>query len=267
MQARRAAPNGVEPRVFARAKQGAHMEPRQKHRWTPIMVVTGGALLAIFVPLALLPVLPIDHLSEYGTVGDAIAGVSTPVTGLAGVILLFLALTAQLRANALTLQQVDAEAHKEAQQRDAAHLHQLYAFMDENIRQFDYERPGAERSASEHLHGRKAIRQFIDDIESSGVDIHDTNELLKKDGIREVLGVLEIAKQAFVKIESTDLDETSREFYAALVKHVLLYSIFPHTDLDSSNLLTLSVCSQCGEPHGNYPPAIFDRLQELKHFF
>ncbi len=237
------------------------------HRRSAVVLVTAGALLAIVVPLALLPLLPVSYLDQYGAVGDTIGGISSPITGLAGVILLFLALTAQLRANALTQQAVDAEARKEAQQRDAAHLQQLYAFMDENVGQFTYDKPTTGEATPERLHGRRAIRQYIDDIEDLGIDLHDLETLLKRDGVREILGVLEIAKQAFIKIENADTDPIDKEFYAALVKHVLLYSVFPYTDLEASDVLTLAVCNECGQPHGNYPPAIFDRLQDLKRFF
>lgn len=243
------------------------MNNHQRNWRTTVVVVTIGALLAIVVPLSLLPVLPFEYLKEYGTVGDTIGGISNPITGLAGIILLFLALTAQLRANALTQKQVDADAEKEVRQHVATHLHQLYAFMDENIKQFNYQKISTQELSSEQLHGRRAIRQFIDDIESMNIDLHDSERLLQQDGVREILGVLEIAKQAFVKIASSDIDPINKDFYAALVKHVLLYSVFPYTDLDTSDGLTLAVCNQCGQPHGNYPPAIFDRLQDLKRYF
>ena len=55
--------------------------------------------------------------------------------------------------------------------------------------------------------------------------------------------------------------------YIDLMKHELVFSIFPYTDLDESANLKLETCPECHKPHGNYPPLIFDKLQQLKRHF
>jgi hypothetical protein len=51
------------------------------------------------------------------------------------------------------------------------------------------------------------------------------------------------------------------------MKHELIFNIFPYTDLDESANLKLGVCEDCHEPRGNYPPLIFDKMQQLKRHF
>lgn len=35
----------------------------------------------------------------------------------------------------------------------------------------------------------------------------------------------------------------------------------------SNNNLKLDICEKCCKPHGNYPPLIFDKIQQLKRHF
>lgn len=231
-----------------------------------IWIIVIGGMVSLVTPL-LVPLLPIHHLKDYGTIGDVIGGISNPFTQLIGFVLLFLALKAQVKANNLIKNQMDTENHKEMQQRELTHLHHLYTFMENNISNFNYENKFVENGSIQLLHGRRAIRCFINDIEKMNIDLHNTEQLLQEDGVREILSLLKTAKLIFDKIDSADIQLDDKIFYKNIMKHELVFSIFPYTDLDESADLILPVCEECGEFHGNYPPIIFDKLSELKRYF
>jgi hypothetical protein len=226
-----------------------------------------GTLLTIVVPL-MLPLLPLGHLRDFGTIGDAFGGIANPMAQIVGFVLLYRALRAQINANSILQIQINAENSKEMQRRGVKHVHELYTFLENNINSFSYEAKFEGASGMQVLHGRRAIRCFIDDIEDMNIDLHNAEQLLQQDGVREILSILRIAENIFDRIIHADIDENDRLFYIDLMKHELTFSIFPYTDLDESANLKPKICEECNEPHGNYPPLIFDKLQQLKrHFF
>ena len=234
-----------------------------------IWLLIVGTLSTIIVPL-LLPLLPLGYLKDFGTIGDAFGGIANPIAQIVGFVLLYRALRAQINANSILQMQIDAENSKEMQSRGAKHVHELYTFLENNINSFSYENKfegvnGIE--GMEVLYGRRAIRCFIDDIEDMNIDLHNAEQLLQQDGVREILSILKIAENIFDKINHADIDENDQLFYIDLMKHELIFSIFPYTDLDESANLKLKICEECHEPHGNYPPLIFDKLQQLKRYF
>ncbi|NIF05924.1 hypothetical protein F3J23_10775 [Chryseobacterium sp. Tr-659] len=231
-----------------------------------IWIVIIGAVFSIVAPL-LLPFLSLNYLKDYGTIGDAVGGIANPITQLVGFVLLFLALKAQIDSNKLIQDQIEAESRKEMLQRELTHLHQLYSFMENDIKSFNYENRFKDNGSTELLHGRRAIRCFIDDIENNNIDLHNTEQLLQEDGVREIMSILKIAELIFKKINHSGIEQDDRIFYLGIMRHELVFSIFPYTDLDESANLRLPVCKECGEHHGNYPPLIFDKLMELKQFF
>jgi len=226
-----------------------------------------GTLLTIIVPL-LLPLLPLKYLKEFGNIGDAFGGIANPIAQIVGFILLYLALRAQITANSILQKQVNTENSKEMQRRSVKLVHELYTFLENNINTFSYEAKfEGSNGGMQVLHGRRAIRCFIDDIEDMNIDLHDAEQLLQKDGVREILSILRIAENILDRIRHADIDESNKLFYIDLMKHELTFSIFPYTDLDESANLKLAICEDCHEPHGNYPPLIFDKLQQLKRHF
>lgn len=225
-----------------------------------------GILLTIIVPL-MLPLLPLSYLSEFGTTGDAFGGIANPIAQIVGFVLLYRALRAQINANSILQMQINAENVKETQRRGVKHVHELYTFLENNINSFSYEDKFEDTIGKQVLHGRRAIRCFIDDIEEMNINLHNVEQLLQQDGVREILSILRIAENIFDRINHADIDENDKLFYVDLMKHELTFSIFPYTDLDESANLKLKVCEECHEPHGNYPPLIFDKLQQLKRHF
>ena len=225
-----------------------------------------GILLTFIVPL-LLPLLPLRHLKDFGEIGDAFGGIANPIAQIVGFVVLYLALRAQIKANSILQMQVNAENTKEMQRRGVKLIHELYTFLENNINTFSYEAKFEGSNGMQVLHGRRAIRCFIDDIEDMNIDLHNAEQLLQKDGVREILSILRIAENTLDRIKDADIDESDKLFYIDLMKHELTFSIFPYTDLDESANLKLAVCEECHEPHGNYPPLIFDKLQQLKRHF
>ena len=225
-----------------------------------------GTILMFATPL-LFPILSVKNLKNVGEIGSAFWDIAAPVAQLVGIILLFLALRERRTANNIVQMQVEASERREMQERTVKHLHELYTILENNISNFSYQSNFDSNSEIKVLRGKRAIRCFINDIEEMNIDLHDNNLLLQKDGVREILSILRIAEHIFEKIKEANIEEADRNFYLNIMKHELIFSIFPYTDLDESANLKLEICEDCHELHGNYPPLIFDKMQELKRHF
>lgn len=163
-----------------------------------------GTLLTIIVPL-MLPLLPLRHLKNFGEIGDAFGGIANPIAQIVGFILLYLALRAQIKANSILQMQVNAENTKEMQRRSVKHVHELYTFLENNINTFSYEARFEGINGMQVLQGRRAIRCFIDDIEDMNIDLHNAEQLLQQDGVREILSILRIAGNILDRINHADI--------------------------------------------------------------
>ncbi|MDV3871428.1 MAG: hypothetical protein E6Q26_06150 [Acinetobacter sp.] len=231
-----------------------------------ITLIVAGALLMFATPW-IFSVMSVNDFKNVGQVGSAFWDVAAPIAQLVGIILLYLALRERRTANNIVQMQVDAKSRREIQERSVKHLHELYTLLENNISNFSYESKFDTDSKIKVLQGKRAIRCFINDIEEMNIDLHDNDLLLQKDGVREILSILRIAEHIFEKIKEADIEEADKNFYLNIMKHELTFSIFPYTDLDESANLKLEICEECNEPHGNYPPLIFDKMQQLKRHF
>ena len=231
-----------------------------------ITLIVAGALLMFATPW-IFSVMSVNDFKIVGQVGSAFWDVAAPIAQLVGIILLYLALRERRTANNIVQMQVDAKSRREIQERSVKHLHELYTLLENNISNFSYESKFDTDSKIKVLQGKRAIRCFINDIEEMNIDLHDNDLLLQKDGVREILSILRIAEHIFEKIKEADIEEADKNFYLNIMKHELTFSIFPYTDLDESANLKLEICEECNEPHGNYPPLIFDKMQQLKRHF
>ena len=231
-----------------------------------ITLIVAGALLMFATPW-IFSVMSVNDFKNVGQVGSAFWDVAAPIAQLVGIILLYLALRERRTANNIVQMQVDAKSRREIQERSVKHLHELYTLLENNISNFSYESKFDTDSKIKVLQGKRAIRCFINDIEEMNIDLHDNDLLLQKDGVREILSILRIAEHIFEKIKEADIEEADKNFYLNIMKHELTFSIFPYTVLDESANLKLEICEECNEPHGNYPPLIFDKMQQLKRHF
>lgn len=223
-----------------------------------------GILLTFLFPL-LLPLLNKTGIGNFGVVGDAIGGITNPISQLIGSILLYLALKAQLSANGIVQNQIEKDNIKEEQQHNTEQIRTFYSFFQETIKNFSYEFSDA--NGKQLLYGKRAIKCFLNDLEQMKVDIHNTDDVLMYDGVRELLSILKSAEELFNRIDTISSKSQHILFYRNLLQHELLFNIFPYQDLDDDINIKTGKCTICGDAHSYYPPIIFDKIKLLESKF
>lgn len=223
-----------------------------------------GILLTFLFPL-LLPLLNKTGIGNFGVVGDAIGGITNPISQLIGSILLYLALKAQLSANGIVQNQIEKDNIKEEQQHNTEQIRAFYSFFQETIKNFSYEFSDA--NGKQLLYGKRAIKCFLNDLEQMKVDIHNTDDVLMYDGVRELLSILKSAEELFNRIDTISSKSQHILFYRNLLQHELLFNIFPYQDLDDDINIKTRKCTICADAHSYYPPIIFDKIKLLESKF
>ena len=231
-------------------------------------VILIGGIVCLLIPL-MAPLLPIQYLKAYGEIGDAVGGISGPFVQILGSAVLFLALKAQIDANGILRLQIEKENKKEQLRHELNQLHELYLFVERNIKNFSYDQETMVDGKAQKtlLHSRRAIKCFIEDLEDLEVDIHNDADVLMYDGVKEIMSILNSVELFFEKIKDSSIEAYHKNFHRTLMQHELLFSIFPYQELDNKAHLKQEPCPECGEYHANYPPLIYDRLQQIKKSF
>lgn len=231
-------------------------------------VIVLGGTICLLIPL-FAPLLPLQYLKGYGDVGSAFGGISAPFVQILGSVVLFLALKAQIDANGILHQQIEKENTKEQLRHELSQLHELYMFVERNIKNFSYDQEKTVDGKTQMilLYSRRAIKCFIEDLDTLDVDIHKTDDVLMFDGVKEIMSILNSVELFFDKIKGSEIPPYHKDFYKTLMQHELLFSVFPYQELDDKAHLRHEPCPECGEYHANYPPLIYDRLVEIKKSF
>ena len=237
---------------------------KNKENNTAFWLLLIGGVLIFIIPLSV-PILNLHYLQDYGTIGDTIGGISNPLTQILGSIMIDLALKAQLNSNKIIQSQIDNENINEQIRHELEQLHELFVFFENNIKNFSYS--FKENNTNSILYGRRAIKRFIQDLEKMKLDLHNDETILQYDGVRELLSILQSATLFLHKISESSISEGDKLFYKSIMQHELLFNIFPYQDLDDHIMLKTEVCNICNKQHSNYPPIIFDKLEELKKQF
>ena len=223
-----------------------------------------GIILTFLFPL-LLPVFQKMGFGTFGDVGEAIGGITSPISQLIGSILLYLALKAQLSANGIVQNQIEKDNEKEEKQHHTEQIRAFYSFFQDTIKNFSYE--FSDENGKQLLYGRRAIKCFLNDLEQMKVDIHNTEDVLMYDGVRELLSILKSAEDLFNRIDTISTKSQHVLFYRNLLQHELLFNIFPYQDLDDDINIKTEKCPICAEVHSYYPPVIFEKIKFLESKF
>ena len=161
--------------------------------------------------------------------------------------------------------QIEKDNIKEEQQHNTEQIRTFYSFFQETIKNFSYEFSDA--NGKQLLYGKRAIKCFLNDLEQMKVDIHNTDDVLMYDGVRELLSILKSAEELFNRIDTISSKSQHILFYRTLLQHELLFNIFPYQDLDDDINIKTGKCTICADAHSYYPPIIFDKIKLLESKF
>jgi hypothetical protein len=186
-----------------------------------------------------------DFTSGTAAVGDTIGGILSPLIGLLGAILVYLALKEQVAASSSVNQQI-------LEQKESAQLNKYLDYLIksiENFRHFVVE-PAAEHPSGVDtkvdLYAGEAIYQFLTDVYCDLHSIEDGGNLRAK--LMELSSILEICDKLLRLIHASNVSDKST--ILNLTEHQFRYRIFPKLETIGTDFTCKHFCHNCQTDHG-----------------
>lgn len=225
-----------------------------------------GTLLMVVAPFVFMIVYNI-RLSDSAEIGETIGGITSPIVGLLGSILLYFALSAQIDSNKLIANQIEEDKRKERKQKEEEQVSQLYNFFASSITDFTFEdKTSVNQNNINNMvvyKGSIALDYFVDFLQEQNIDAHNEAKILENRDTREFVSIIKSADLLINALKLAKLDSEDKKFYKNLIEHQLTYKISPNFDSISEYGKKIEMCS-CGLAHGTFPAFVLKLLIDTK---
>jgi hypothetical protein len=215
-------------------------------------VLITGVICILAVPLMFIMSGHFSYL-QTGQIGDAIGGITAPISSLVGSILVFLALKSQVISNRLTQQQIRDQQLEEQMKKEIAYVSDLYKFFLSSIKNFE----------TKYYKGYKAIMKIMNLLaESERKNAHDEGRLYYGTAA-ELYGILKLGKLFLEQVNKSRMDEHDKRYFKELVKHHYDSFILPYLVKKTGK----PDCEVCGETHNGVPFKMLAVIEETVVLF
>ena len=177
--------------------------------------------------------------NETGPIGDTIGGITAPITGLVGAVLVFLALRAQIVANEIIQSQIKDQKEDEKRKKEIKYISDLYNYFLKSIEDFDYQKEN----------GNAAILNLLHDLAKWARNNAHNDEYVKQGKIAEYYGILTFTQLLLTKINNSNVSEEDKILFKELIKHHFESIVLP----GFSNKANKDPCTKCSEEHNGIP--------------
>ena len=221
-----------------------------------------GIPIVIIAPFIFTRTSGIIDFTETGTIGDTIGGITAPIIGLIGAILVFLALKAQIQANILVQKQIENQENEKKLDIESSQLNKLYANLKSSIDNFSFTTLDTWEFNNKENKELKGSEAFYKLFQEFYCDAHLSEEDLKTNPkITEVISILEICDKLLDKISKSNVHD--KETLNTLTLHQFIYRVFPRLSADYPDNLEIHYCESCTKNHG-FPAKISTLVKSIK---
>lgn len=237
-----------------------------------IFTLVAGLILILISPwLLTLPKQMGVSFENSGQIGDTIGGITAPIVGLIGAILLFLALKAQINANKIVMDQMREQRELDSYQKLSSHMTEQVQILRDDINEYNLTQTTTSGPRDARVvrtiqyKGVEAIIEALDGMKEAHQD-HDV-KLISIPHFAHVRMILErlsllvedINNRPLNEIDKNYLLSTARYTYDARLRPVLKF-------LEEHRESKQEPCKSCGRVHSGIPEEIYgsyDRLNEM----
>ena len=221
-----------------------------------------GIPICIFSPFILTQSFIGPNFTLTGAIGDTIGGITAPFISIIGAILVFLALKAQIQANLLVQDQIEAQEIDRKLSIESAQLNQYYTNLKSSIDSYQFSTLNTlslNQDNRQILYGSEAIYQLFQDYICN---YHgEENDINSNPKITELISMLEIGDILLSSIETSEIPD--KEMLKILTSHQFLYRIFPRLSIDYPEKIDNYYCEDCSINHG-FPERISMLIKNIR---
>jgi hypothetical protein len=195
-----------------------------------------GFILFLFLVVLLFtrPSLPWTiKLSDKGTIGDAIGGITGPIINLLSVILLYISFKTQISANTIQRNQLIEEKDFNTKSNNFSSLMTVFQSLKD-----DYNNLTNKNLKGEDVYGKAAINSFVNNKFSKATTKPQLESIKNSNLVKDLLFVINEYSIILDKIDKSNLEEDDRNLILKLVLN------FYNTKLNFQVDILIELCSE-----------------------
>lgn len=232
-----------------------------------LIALFAGVLLILFAPTVItsFSILGIDFLNT-GQIGDTIGGITSPISGIMGSILVYLALVEQVKANEIINIQLKENRIEQDQKKKIDYYRETIHALREDILSFSttYQQKNFRNTGSIIQHGVEALATELQNLKNYVFNSHhklDTDPKLNQ--IKEVLNTFELL---IFELESDDLSVIETRNLIQKIRHEVVTKLqAPIENAIPIIKKGMAVpCAVCGKTHTSLPEQILESYLNVK---
>jgi len=230
-----------------------------------------GIILTVISPwIFTLNSIGISFDESTGPIGDTIGGITNPIVGLMGAILVYYALKEQIKANQIIQDQLKSQKTEELTRKKIEHINQQIQTIENDINSFSIVkkvRVKIDRTSHEQpitVSGTEAVESFIEKLAKDRSHRNDSDSQYEIPKLFELTSIISLAKSLVDVIDNSNIPTIDKEFFKSRLNYIFqtkLVSSFKKNE--DSKLSKIELCS-CGNKHGGIPDDVFDEINELE---
>ncbi|SEO20431.1 hypothetical protein SAMN05444671_0697 [Flavobacterium sp. CF108] len=127
-----------------------------------LAVLISGALLVLVFPYLMTRKFGLIDFSETGNIGDTIGGITSPIVGFVGAILVYYALLEQIKANKIIQDQLNDQKNDDRQKKIVNYLNGKLEVVRADINDFEFIEVGTFTKSEKIYKGGDGLSKFLE---------------------------------------------------------------------------------------------------------
>lgn len=233
---------------------------------TAIIFLIVGVFLIIIAPFLFTRNFGLLNFGSPGKIGDTIGGITAPISGLIGSILVYLALRAQIDANSLIQTQFEDQKKEDKYHKSYLYISNQVEFVRQEIDNILYNKIRTKGKVSQQidLKGTSAINETLHVCAKINQNHFDGELLVEFPNLTKIRLLLEKCEAILDIIERFNFLLDDKGYLQDSVKFVYQMNLKPYLTLHEEERMSKSTpCERCGEKHDGIPEeiySVFDRI-------
>ena len=202
-------------------------------------------------------------------IGDTIGGITSPIVGLIGSVLVYYALKEQITANKIILNQLENQKKEEIERKKIQHISYQIDAIKSDIDNFSTVKIISNSMFSNQeqivsVSGTDAIESFINKMakDRSHRDEEESEFSIPK--LFELKSIIGLIKSLLILIENSNITDIDKDFFKSRLEYIfktkLISSFKKNEEFKLSNI---PLCN-CGNKHGGIPDEIFNEIEVVE---
>jgi hypothetical protein len=239
---------------------------------SPETILIIGSCCILIAPILITRNFGLLSFKDTGPIGDTIGGITAPITGLIGSLLVYYALKAQIEANKLIVEQFEHQKTGDLYEKRLLYVSQRIDTLRSDINDFKF---AVEKQAD--VIGRQKIPFEYSGLEGikQSLEYYCSNSTCRIDREKERITHL-IQIQIFLNaivtlkrlINNSTLEDFDKQYLDSVLFNLYYLKLFPIlSQFEEKRLAHTAECRACKTRHSGIPEYIYEKYDTINEIF